>query len=219
MGAMGWVRRVLVVEDQPFMRGLVADALRGADFEVHDCASASEAISMFAAVDPDVLVTDIDLGTRPNGVELAHVAKSLSPGCAIVFLTNYPSEAPFSELPAGSTFVNKSSLDSVDGLISAVNSTLVELPVTVTPPVASDAAKIGALTRVQLDILRMIAEGWSNAEIAKQRGSSMRSVEKAVSRTFEALGLNRNPDVNPRVAAATLYSRTFGLPAPADSDQ
>ncbi|WP_442544885.1 response regulator [Arthrobacter sp. KN11-1C] len=218
MGAMGWVRRVLVVEDQPFMRGLVADALRGAEFDVHDCASASEAISMFTDVDPDVLVTDIDLGTRPNGVELAHVARSLSPGCAIVFLTNYPSEAPFSELPAGSTFVNKSSLDSVDGLISAVNSTLVELPVTVTPPAASDAAKIGTLTRVQLDILRLIAEGWSNAEIAKQRGSSMRSVEKAVSRTFEALGLTRNPGVNPRVAAATLYARTFGLPAPADSD-
>ncbi len=90
---------------------------------------------MFAAVDPDVLVTDIDLGTRPNGVELAHVVRSLSPGCAIVFLTNYPSEAAFSELPAGSTFVNKSSLDSVDGLINAVNSTLVELPVTVTPAV------------------------------------------------------------------------------------
>ncbi len=219
MGAMGWVRRVLVVEDQPFMRGLVADALRGAEFDVHDCASASDALSMFATVDPDVLVTDIDLGTRPNGVELAHVAKSLSPGCAIVFLTNYPSEAPFSELPAGSTFVNKSSLDSVDGLISAVNSTLVELPVTVTPPGASDAAKIGALTRGQLDILRMIAEGWSNAEIAKQRGSSMRSVEKAVSRTFEALGLNRSPGVNPRVAAATLYARTFGLPTPADSEK
>ncbi|MGO4586500.1 response regulator transcription factor [Arthrobacter sp. 2RAF6] len=219
MGDMGWVRRVLVVEDQPFMRGLVAEALRGAEFDVHACASASEAVSMFAAVDPDVLVTDIDLGTRPNGVELAHVVKSLSPGCAIVFLTNYPSEAPFSELPAGSTFVNKSSLDSVDGLISAVNSTLVELPVTVAPPVASDAAKIGALTRVQLDILRMIAEGWSNAEIAKQRGSSMRSVEKAVSRTFEALGLNRSPSVNPRVAAATLYTRTFGWPDPADSEE
>ncbi len=174
---------------------------------------------MFAAVDPDVLVTDIDLGTRPNGVELAHVVKSLSPGCAIVFLTNYPSEAPLSELPAGSTFVNKASLDSVDGLISAVNSTLVELAVTVTPPLQSDAAKIGTLTRVQLDILRMIAEGWSNAEIAKQRGSSMRAVEKAVSRTFEALGLNRRPSVNPRVAAATLYSRTFGWPAPADSDK
>ncbi len=219
MGAMGWVRRVLVVEDQPFMRGLVAEALNGAEFDVHDCASASEALARFTAVDPDLLVTDIDLGTRPNGVELAHVVKSLSPGCAIVFLTNYPSEAAFSELPAGSTFVNKSSLDSVDGLISAVNSTLVELPVTVTPPLASDAAKIGALTRVQLDILRLIAEGWSNAEIAKQRGTSMRSVEKAVSPTFEALGLNRSPGVNPRVAAATLHARTFGWPDPADSDQ
>src|SRR5439155_25484847 len=102
-------------EDQPFMRALVAEALRSAGFDVHACSSASEAVAMIAVVDPDVLVADIDLGARPNGVELAHMVKALSPGCAIVFLTNYPSETPFAGLPAGSTFVNKASLDSVDG--------------------------------------------------------------------------------------------------------
>lgn len=58
------------------MRALVAEALRGAEFEVHSCASSSEAVTVFAAVDPDVVVTDIDLGTRPNGVELAHIVKA-----------------------------------------------------------------------------------------------------------------------------------------------
>ena len=216
VGDTGWVRRVLVVEDQPLMRALVAEALKGAEFEVHPCASAADAISAFSTIDPDVLVTDIDLGARPNGVELAQIAKALSPGCAVVFLTNYPSDAAFPDLPPGSTFVNKSSLDSVDGLVGAVRSTLEDHAVTVTPPSTTEAAKIGELTTVQLDILRLISEGWSNAEIANQRGSSVRAVEKAVSRTFEALGVNRSPSVNPRVAAAALYARVFGWPAPDD---
>ncbi len=46
--------------------------------------------------------------------------------------------------------------------------------------------------------------------------SSLRSVEKMVTRTFDALGVNHNPDINPRVAAAQLYVRRFGLPAESD---
>ncbi len=37
-----------------------------------------------------------------------------------------------------------------------------------------------------------------------------------MTRTFDALGVNHNPDINPRVAAAQLYVRRFGLPAESD---
>ena len=74
-------------------------------------------------------------------------------------------------------------------------------------------AALGHLTRTQLEVLRAIALGWSNAEIARRRGSSLRSVEKLITRTFEALGVNHHPELNPRVAATQLYIRRFGLPA------
>ncbi len=54
-------------------------------------------------------------------------------------------------------------------------------------------AALGHLTRTQLDVLRCIALGWSNAEIARRRASSLRSVEKMVTRTFDALGVTTTP--------------------------
>ncbi|NKS64690.1 response regulator [Rhodococcus hoagii] len=212
------MRRALVVEDQPLMRSLVADALRHAGFEVHDRPSASTALADLDEIDPDVLVTDIDLGSRPNGMEMATIVHARAPHCATVFLTNYPraSIAPGEGVPAGSVFLDKVALESVEQLVAAVESALAEKPLPPRHlPDGPDAA-LAHLTRTQLDVLRCIALGWSNAEIARRRASSLRSVEKMVTRTFDALGVNHNPDINPRVAAAQLYVRRFGLPAESD---
>ncbi|OQQ36343.1 transcriptional regulator [Prescottella equi] len=200
------------------MRSLVADALRHAGFEVHDRPSAATALADLDEIDPDVLVTDIDLGSRPNGMEMATIVHARAPHCATVFLTNYPraSIAPGEGVPAGSVFLDKVALESVEQLVAAVESALAEKPLPPRHlPDGPDAA-LGRLTRTQLDVLRCIALGWSNAEIARRRASSLRSVEKMVTRTFDALGVNHNPDINPRVAAAQLYVRRFGLPAESD---
>lgn len=201
------------------MRSLVADALRHAGFEVHDRPSASTALADLDEIDPDVLVTDIDLGSRPNGMEMATIVHARAPHCATVFLTNYPraSIAPGEGVPAaGSVFLDKVALESVEQLVAAVESALAEKPLPPRHlPDGPDAA-LAHLTRTQLDVLRCIALGWSNAEIARRRASSLRSVEKMVTRTFDALGVNHNPDINPRVAAAQLYVRRFGLPAESD---
>lgn len=206
------------MEDQPLMRSLVADALRHAGFEVHDRPSASTALADLDEIDPDVLVTDIDLGSRPNGMEMATIVHARAPHCATVFLTNYPRAgiAPGEGVPVGSVFLDKVALESVEQLVAAVESALAEKPLP--PRQAPDGpdAALGHLTRTQLDVLRCIALGWSNAEIARRRESSLRSVEKMVTRTFDALGVNHNPDLNPRVAAAQLYVRRFGMPTETD---
>lgn len=210
------MRRALVVEDHPLMRALVADALRHAGFEVHDRPSSPTALADFDEIDPDVLVTDIDLGARPNGVEMATIVRARAPHCAVVFLTNYPraGAAPGEGVPAGSVFLDKTALESVADLVTAVESALAERPLPPGPARGDNPdAVIERLTRTQFDVLRCIALGWSNAEIARRRGSSVRSVEKMVARTFDALGVNHSPELNPRVAAAQLYVRRFGLPA------
>ncbi|WP_254699071.1 response regulator [Rhodococcus sp. SGAir0479] len=215
MKEAAWVRRALVVEDQPLMRALVADALRHAGFEVHDRSSAAVALADFDEIDPDVLVTDIDLGRRPNGLEMATIVHARAPHCAVVFLTNYPRAgiAPGEGAPAGSVFLDKTALETVADLVAAVESALADKPVAQGPPRAdSPDAVLDRLTRTQLDVLRCIALGWSNAEIARRRESSVRSVEKMVTRTFDALGVNHSPELNPRVAASQLYVRRFGMP-------
>lgn len=202
---------MLLVEDESMIRLLVADALVRAGFDVHTCADGLSAAREFDAVDPDLLVTDIDLASRPNGVELAEILLDRAPHLAVMFLTNYPSftVAPGApSLPEGAVVLRKSTVDSVDEIAAAAERALAELG---TPPTDDPvAAAISRLTPTQLEVLRMVAQGLSNAEIAARRGLTLSAAEKLVGRMLTVVGLVRNPSLNARVAAANLYTAAFG---------
>ena len=66
-------RRVLIVEDEGFTSGLLCAALKGAGFDVHAASSAAEARRAVADFDPDAALIDLNLGSGPNGVDLAHI--------------------------------------------------------------------------------------------------------------------------------------------------
>lgn len=206
-----WTRRVLVVEDQAALRILVCDLLERQGFETAAAADAATAAQLFTEFDPDVLLTDIDLGTRPSGAELAAMLTGLAPHLAVVLLSSYPRAA------AGSTamgitqavFVSKQELDSPQTLIGALEQALSTRHI----PEASSAASrdgLGALTRHQLEILAMIARGWSNERIANETGSTVRAVERSISRIFDRLDVTGDPTMNPRVTAAATYIAAFG---------
>jgi DNA-binding NarL/FixJ family response regulator len=209
------LRRALLVEDSTPLRALMSAALESAGFGVVACASASEAIKVFGKHDPDVLIADIDLGDRPNGVELATILRAQAPYLGIVFVTNYPSTKAFERTiapPIGYAFLQKDLLDSTDRLIEVVESALNDAA---TPRVViSDGADqiLNRLTPTQLEMLRLMAAGLTNTEISERRNSSLRAVERLITRTFEVLELNDDPARNPRVSATNLYTRAFGYP-------
>jgi DNA-binding NarL/FixJ family response regulator len=79
--------------------------------------------------------------------------------------------------------------------------------------VADDAdAAVARLSRAQLDALRMMAEGLSNAEIAAQRGISKRAAESLIQRTISTLGISPDERLNPRVQAVRIYFQYTGVP-------
>lgn len=206
-----WRRRVLVVEDQGALRMLVCDLLERHGFQTAAASDAAEATRLFTEFDPDALLTDIDLGSRPSGADLAAMLVELAPHIAVVFLSSYPRAA------AGATamgiehavFVAKQDLDSPETLLSALERALSTHP-TPAPPEADSVDALGALTRHQLEILAMIARGWSNERIAVETGGTVRAVERSISRLFARLKVTRDPTVNARVAAAGLYLAAFG---------
>ena len=53
----------------------------------------------------------------------------------------------------------------------------------------------------------------TNEAIARQRGTTERSVERRLSAVFRALGIDALPGVNPRVEAARLYIDAAGVPS------
>lgn len=210
------VRRALLVEDVTPMRTLLAAALEGAGFSVVACSTSNQAIKAFGRFDPDVLIADIDLGDRPNGVELATILRAQAPYLGIVFVTNYPSAKAFERTispPPGYAFLQKDQLDSTDRLVEVVESALDDAaaPRVV---IADDATNVlNRLTANQLELLSLMAAGLTNAEMAQRRGSTVRAVERLVTRIFEVLELNDDPARNPRVIATNLYTRAYGYPA------
>jgi CheY-like chemotaxis protein len=66
--------RVLVVEDEALIRMLICDLLAEVGFECREARDAAEAFATLDEVDewqPDILVTDYNLGPGPNGAEVA----------------------------------------------------------------------------------------------------------------------------------------------------
>ena len=80
---------------------------------------------------------------------------------------------------------------------------------------AHEGDPVTRLSATQLSVLKQIAEGWNNAEIAAQRGVTLRSAERLITRTFEALGVSNDDKRNARVVATRMYIRSHGVPEPA----
>jgi DNA-binding response OmpR family regulator len=80
---------VLLVEDEPLILDLVAPALAEAGYAVIKASSGDQAVSKFEA-DPlkiRVLVTDVDLGTKVSGWDVAKRARELHEDIPVIYMT------------------------------------------------------------------------------------------------------------------------------------
>ena len=216
-GAGVSTRSVLLVEDDPFTRGLVADTLRNAGFEVTAATDAKSASTIFDKVDPDALVVDVNLGSGADGLELANALRSRAPYLAVLVLTRFPSPAVAGmthRIPPHAAFLSKDAAEDPSMIVRALESALAD-----DLPSVSDVAPdspLARLTPAQMAVLRMVAEGWTNAEIAAKRGSTVRAIEKLTHRTIVALGITEDSRRNARVEAVRHYVAAFGVPTPRD---
>lgn len=206
------LRTVLVVEDNKFLLDIITGSLNTPGFQAFGASTAADAWNLFERIDPDAVVLDIELGGGANGLDLGAEMMEQSPGIGVVFLTElaHPriSRPDWSDLPAGAGFLTKSRLTSLKDLLDALEAVL-SASVT-TPPRhdKNDAPVWDDLSKAQIEVLGLIAQGMSNTEIAKRRGTQVRAVEALISRTFDQLGIDSpGTDGNRRVLAA----RTFLL--------
>ena len=207
-------RAVLVVEDDALLRELLAVALERHGFSVDTAASASDAKRSFSRGDHDALVLDINLGPGPNGFDLAEVIRKQAPHVAIVFLTNLP-DSRFAgrspeDVPKGVAYLRKSNLGDVDALISALDSALRGAGVERFRQDRDPDRPLAHLTRKQIAVMSLVAAGKSNAQIAEERGVSVKAIEDTVSRAAQALGIDTREEGNLRVAAVRRYLAATG---------
>lgn len=80
--------RTLFVEDNAELRESIAQLLEEEGMAVQSCASAEEALRLYAHDRFDVVVTDVSL-PKMSGVDLARTILRASPQAWVVFLSGY----------------------------------------------------------------------------------------------------------------------------------
>jgi len=216
-----------IVEDDPFARTMLVATLRSQGVEVViETAEPAEALALAPLRRPRVALLDLHLGEGPTGIELAHALRAVDPRIAIVILTSFDDPRLLStrlpDPPAGSQYLTKREVASVEVLVRALKDAVEAVPSSSRAPVSTapsssgrsedpTRARVVDLTDSQLETLQLLAQGHSNAQIAVQRCVTERSVETTIGRIARALGLSPDATRNQRVHMARVYLRAAGL--------
>lgn len=207
--------KMLVVEDNQFVRALVVDMLTKEGFEVEAAGDARDAMDKAKSFQPDGAILDIELGSGPTGFDLSKVLREQNPDIGLVFLTNIPEPRTVGvdnrTVPRDAAYVVKEALGDVKTLLQAVSASLRGR---ISPALRHDKNQhaLSDLSRSQLELLHLAALGHSNQEIATRRKTTIRAVENLFKRAVEASGVEVNPGDHGRVQAVRLYIETVGMP-------
>ena len=99
---------ILVVEDEPAVRGLLAAVLQKAGYKLYEAASGAEALAELERIAQlDLLITDVIM-PEMTGVEVARRVVQLRPGTAVLYMSGYADEVlQHEDIVAGSSFMQK----------------------------------------------------------------------------------------------------------------
>jgi DNA-binding NarL/FixJ family response regulator len=202
--------RVVVADDHQLTLSGVADSLSMNGVSIVGRArNAPDAIALVLATKPDALVSDLDFGPGPTGIDVAtHLRKSL-PKLGIVVLSAYGDprlhHASLGEAPKGLVYLIKQQVADTADILDAVALSIVR----------ADKAEKGHLPRVnltpsQIAVLRLVAQGFANQAIARELSVSEESVSKTINRMIKRLDLATGPNINSRAALIQSYFDAVG---------
>ena len=157
------------------------------------------------------------LGEERLHLQLAQALHARAPYLGIVVVSQYPSPEAAritSGLPPGAAFVHKGEVESSKVVLRAIESVLSDDLDPVRQTASVDPGAIARCSANQVELLRMIALGYSNERIARERGTGVRAVEQLIHRTYARLGLPGDSEANARVLAVRAYVTAFGMPTP-----
>jgi len=217
--------RVVLADDSYLVREGTRRLLESAGVEVLE--AVNDADALLAAVDrllPDAALVDVRMPPthRMEGIEAAHEIRRRHAGIGVVILSQHADEAYVVELlrdgSAGFGYLLKERVGDRDELVRALRETAaggsVVDPILVEALVrgrtASATSPLHELTPRELDVVREMAEGKTNAAIADVLALSESSIEKYTNTIFSKLGLGEAPDVHRRVTAVITFLRDRG---------
>lgn len=208
-------RHVVLVEDEAFLRSLLADYLEQAGFLVTTAATAADARRAIKSVDPDAVILDIDLGPGPNGLDIGESLLAHSQDISVLYLTALTDIRFLGEddkkVHPRAAYLNKTRIEDGSVLIEALESVLQEKDLSAYRHDKDGTRPLANLSLTQIQILKLIAEGKTNQQIAEIRQRSLSATEGTIARAFIALGIDPTEEANARVVAARTFLTESGL--------
>lgn len=211
--------RIVIGEDEALIRRGLELLLREAGHDV--VAVAQDAPQLLAAVSahsPSLVITDIRMPPThtDEGLVAAISIRNAHPGIAVVVLSQHVQRRYARELLATGTgrigYLLKQRIADVDTFLTdlaRVNSGGTALDPDVVTMMLGRARHsgqaVGSLTPRQQEVLALVAEGRSNANIAAALFLTEKAVVQHVSRIYDALGLPHHADAHRRVQAVVRF--------------
>jgi DNA-binding NarL/FixJ family response regulator len=215
--------RLALVEDQALFRDMLRGAIESRlGFNVIGAYGDPEhALREIPTLRPDLVLLDISLGAKMNGIELGVRLRRTLPRLGIVLLSSHADPTLLSSLPedvaGGWSYLLKNSVSDVDALGRALMSAaagLLVLDSALSGRGSRATSPLDELTPRQREILELVASGYSNAAVATRLVLSEKSVENHLNRIYGVLGIRTGTrEAHPRVMAAKLYFDSSNLRA------
>ena len=219
--------RVVLADDQEMVRAGLRMLI---DFQpdlevVGEAADGLEAVEVVTRLRPDVVLMDVRM-PRCDGIEAARRVLATVPDVAVVVLTTFDEDASLAEaLRAGASgFLLKTAppeqllhairtVAAGNGLLDpAVTLRVIAASAKSPAPDPGASARLATLTQRETDVLRLVAEGLTNAEIAAALFLGEATVKTYLSRMLTKL------DLRDRVQAVAFAFRSGLVPLhPSDS--
>ncbi|MBV9442788.1 MAG: response regulator transcription factor [Acidobacteriaceae bacterium] len=185
--------RILAVDDHPLLRDGIAALISAHDdmVLVAEASNGRQAIELFRVHAPDVTLMDLQMPDK-NGIEAITAIRKLSPDARIIVLTTYSGDVQVTRaLEAGArayllkNLLHKELLETIRAVHAGKK--------TMSPTLAADMAeRFGedGLTEKEVDVLRLIAEGHANKEIAARLSITEETVKSRVKNILSKLNAN-----------------------------
>jgi DNA-binding NarL/FixJ family response regulator len=218
--------RVILAEDDVLLREGIARILGDEGYDV--VAQAGDRDDLLDKVRehrPELVVTDIRMPptfTR-DGIAAALQIRRELPDIAVVVLSQHidtPGALELLSLGAERIgYLLKSRVIDLDEFLDSVTR-VVEGGSSIDPEVISSMVRrgvrdhqddgIGLLTPRRLEVLQLMAQGYSNARIGRELGVTEKAVDRSIALIFQTLELPPSPDEHRRVLAVVRYLSTGG---------
>jgi serine/threonine-protein kinase PknK len=209
--------RVVIADDDVLLREGLVTLMERSEFEVVGKAGEADALlSLVRALVPDLVLVDIRMppAHATEGLDAARTIRQEFPQIAIIVLSAYVEVEHATELLASGDrlgYLLKSRVTDVTEFLGIVNR-VVRGGSAIDPAVVQELVgarragdPLASLTSREREVLALMAEGRSNAGIAKQLWVAEGTVEKHVRSILGKLDLPETPEDHRRVLAVITY--------------